>query len=537
MAAALKRGAEPLNEIKRDYQLRFGINARQFNAIRISLEGKLRAAAESHQLHLKTLADQIQAIDATIAALDAKIIKARGDSDRRHRLREQRHGKMRRRTSLTDRRAASDRRGPHLTFGGGHLWHAQHDLEANGYDQHAAWLADWRQARSGQVILVGSKDETAGNQCAQLAVQPDGTVQLRLRVMPGLCPEFGPVLEIPGFRFWWTRRGNRTTGFRDHGENLAMQDLTAALEAGTAVTTRFVKQEGRWRIFVSVERQEVLIRTSAGLGAVAIDVNSKQLDWARVDADGNLMACGSHPIRHKSHACAGQVAASIGDAVQEMAQVAERHGVPLVTEKLDFTQKKRAMRDAGVRQRAMLSGFAYQAVQQAVASRCQRRGIEHRSVNPAFSSLIGCASYMSLYGMHSGTAAALVLARRALGHSERVPMRLEVTAPVRWMGGRMSGAAGAWSRGLSCPRNGVKTRSVATTGSRRGGPRAQQWSRCPRSEGAARRRILRLGGTARTSCPLLQPVKVRIRDRSIAWRSIYQPVSPADKNDRNRRSG
>src|SRR5580658_1197259 len=53
LAAALKRGGH-LNDLKRDYQLRFGINARQFNAIRIGLDGKLRAAEVSHQLHLKT---------------------------------------------------------------------------------------------------------------------------------------------------------------------------------------------------------------------------------------------------------------------------------------------------------------------------------------------------------------------------------------------------------------------------------------------------------------------------------------------------
>lgn len=174
---------------------------------------------------------------------------------------------------------------------------------------------------------------------------------------------------------------------------------------------------------------------------MAIDVNAKQLDWARVDADGNLMSSGSNPIRHGSHACAGQVAASIGDAVGAIAAVAEQQGVALVTEDLDFTEKKRAMRDAGVRQRAMLSAFAYQKLQQAVASRCQRRGIEHRSVNPAFSSLIGCAGSMSLYGMHSGTAAALVLARRALGLSERVPRKLQVTVP--WPA---DGGMHVWSR-------------------------------------------------------------------------------------------
>ena len=39
LAAALRRG-EPLNDLKRSFQRRFGINARQFHAIRICLDGK-----------------------------------------------------------------------------------------------------------------------------------------------------------------------------------------------------------------------------------------------------------------------------------------------------------------------------------------------------------------------------------------------------------------------------------------------------------------------------------------------------------------
>jgi hypothetical protein len=41
--------------------------------------------------------------------------------------------------------------------------------------------------------------------------------------------------------------------------------------------------------------------------------------------------------------------------------------------------------------------------------------------NPAYSSLIGLTKYMSMYGLSSDTAAALVLARRGLRYSERPP--------------------------------------------------------------------------------------------------------------------
>ena len=46
-------------------------------------------------------------------------------------------------------------------------------------------------------------------------------------------------------------------------------------------------------------------------------------------------------------------------------------------------------------------------------------------VNPAYSSVIGRVKFMERYGLTVHQAAALVLARRILGCSERVPRRRE----------------------------------------------------------------------------------------------------------------
>ena len=54
-------------------------------------------------------------------------------------------------------------------------------------------------------------------------------------------------------------------------------------------------------------------------------------------------------------------------------------------------------------------------------SRGHRQGVEICQVNPAFSSLIGRVKFMERYGLSVHQAAALVLARRLLGCSERIP--------------------------------------------------------------------------------------------------------------------
>ena len=51
-----------------------------------------------------------------------------------------------------------------------------------------------------------------------------------------------------------------------------------------------------------------------------------------------------------------------------------------------------------------------------------------REVNPAFSSVIGRVNFMERYGLSVHQAAALVLARRSLGYSERIPRRRLIAA-------------------------------------------------------------------------------------------------------------
>ncbi|MEG4354437.1 MULTISPECIES: hypothetical protein [unclassified Microcoleus] len=58
------------------------------------------------------------------------------------------------------------------------------------------------------------------------------------------------------------------------------------------------------------------------------------------------------------------------------------------------------------------------------------RGIELIAVNPAYSSIIGLMKYLRMYGLASDEAAALVIARRAMKLSEKVPRSLTAYSEV-----------------------------------------------------------------------------------------------------------
>ena len=71
----------------------------------------------------------------------------------------------------------------------------------------------------------------------------------------------------------------------------------------------------------------------------------------------------------------------------------------------------------------MLSSFSYGKIKAYFISRGYREGVEVHQVNPAYSSVIGRVKFMERYGLSVHQAAALVLARRSLGFSERIPRR------------------------------------------------------------------------------------------------------------------
>ena len=158
-----------------------------------------------------------------------------------------------------------------------------------------------------------------------------------------------------------------------------------------------------------------------------MDLNADHLAVAETDASGNYVHAFSVPLvtYGKSRQ---QAEAIIGDAVASLVAYAREVGKPIVIEKLVFRQKKAALEGESRRYSRMLSSFSYGKIKACFLFRGYRQGVEVHQVNPAFSSVVARVKFMERYGLSVHQAAALVLARRLLGGSERIPRRR--VAPV-----------------------------------------------------------------------------------------------------------
>ncbi|MEQ9021467.1 MAG: hypothetical protein RLN82_01755 [Pseudomonadales bacterium] len=246
----------------------------------------------------------------------------------------------------------------------------------------------------GQVYVVGSKDETCGNQVSQW----DGQT-LRFRVPACLEGKFGKYVssEIGDF----PRKINR-------------------LPKDGAKTWHFYRKDGRWCVAVQFTPTPVKqISRSIHYGCIGIDLNPNSVGWSYVDPDGNLKYHGQIPIQMglppgKQDAAIRQVCFLLLDMVITLK-------CPIVCEELDFSSKKTQLREKGRLYARMISGWAYSRFYQLLSAILSNRGIEVKQVNPAYSSLIGLVKYARMYGLASDEAAALVIARRGMRLTEKLP--------------------------------------------------------------------------------------------------------------------
>ncbi len=204
---------------------------------------------------------------------------------------------------------------------------------------------------------------------------------------------------------------------RKHGGQAARQS-----GLGQAISYRFKRDGKGWRVFVSTRMVTAPVVTDQARGAIGVDLNADHLAVSETDGSGNWVRSWRAPLvtyRKSQH----QAEALKGDAVASVVGHARVVGKPIVLEKLDFRQKKAILEGESPRYSRMLSSFSYGKIRACFLSRGIRQGVEIHQVNPAFSSVIGRVKFMERYGLSVHQATALVLARRFLGCSERIPRR------------------------------------------------------------------------------------------------------------------
>jgi IS605 OrfB family transposase len=392
-------GGEEFNKSKWNTHLQheYGINKRHANGVISFAKGKVDGAIEHRALYIKTITGQIKSIKSWLTKSERKLKLAHkfyakknwqnsktgcnfplSSSLKYHdtnwgNLKFRIHGKKRKLALLTNKLA------------------------------HLKTMTIRVSVPRGDVFVVGSKDESYGNQVCQW----DGE-HIKIRVPKCLEPQFGKTVSSAIGNF--DRNINRlpTTG---------------------AKTWHFYRQEYRWVAAVQFTPSPVnQVSRSVEFGCIGIDLNPGSIGWAYVDLQGNLKQRGQIPLQMGLPQ--GKQNAQITDACLAIATLAATFECPVVCEELDFSSKKQQLGEQSRQYARMLSGWAYSRFYQLLYAILSNRGIEQRTVNPAYSSVIGLVKYLKMYGISSDCAAALVIARRGMRLSEHPPSSITAYSSV-----------------------------------------------------------------------------------------------------------
>ncbi|MDJ0688382.1 MAG: hypothetical protein QNJ41_07720 [Xenococcaceae cyanobacterium MO_188.B32] len=400
------------NKIEKSYQSRFNIQWAWADSIATEVKQTYSQLTTAKKLNIKRLKEQIKKKTQKAKDILKELDSTHNPTKKQRLVAKGLKSKLLKIESLKQQlnQLESTER-LQICFGSKKLFNAQDHLEQNGYSSHDEWLSDWKKKRGGRFYCVGKSTYGGGTMIKIFFVGGDDfkAVVTLPRFMQF---RYGQNLEIP-FQVTECRRRRKSS-------------LLYALQQQKPITVQIFRREQKqdqWYIHLTTYVLEIPVTTSFDNGCVGVDFNHDSVEWAYILADGNIKAQGKLNFKWKGFS-SGQRQVMMRNLVVKLTDIAFNYQCPIAIESLDFSKKKASMSEASKTYNSMLSNLATSMFRETLTSRCKRYGIGLHKVNPAFTSVIGMIKFMPRYGLNSGTAAAMTIARRAMGYSERAPVCL-----------------------------------------------------------------------------------------------------------------
>lgn len=399
-----------INDLKRDYIKNYEITARQFNSCKFELDGKIRSFKERKKIRVDTIKQRIVHLDKKIKRYKNKNIL---------------HQKKRKLFNLKNllKNLEEDNK-IQICFGTKRLFKAQFYLKENGFKNFDEWKKKWQEKRSSGFFIVGSKDETTGNQTCQISKGRDNfSLSLRL---PNKLIKDKKVIVIKDLKFAYGYSEIENAIEDNLQRNLLFKQKNALYKTyGTAISYRFKKDEKGWQIFVTLGLKEAEYISKKDNGVIGIDINSNHLAIVETDRFLNPIKSLKIPLnlygKNKN-----QSLAIIGDASKEVLNLATKSQKPIIMEKLDFQKKKITLKENSNKFARLISSFSYTSIKKTIKSKAFRSKIEVFEVNPSFTTVIGKVKFAKRYGLNNHLSAALTIARRFMNASEKPPRKKNI---------------------------------------------------------------------------------------------------------------
>lgn len=320
-----------------------------------------------------------------------------------------------------------------IVFGGKKLFKEQFKENIN-FD---TWQEKWHN-RGNEFECGGSKSENYGNQQFQLkfskTIKNKHYFDLHVNVPYQLREKYGSVYILKNIYF---PRGNDILK-QNHDNNVAYfkdlnnyNNLKKKLEKENKSITGLQKPNiddyycdtvsflikkhynGKIGIHASMPRKIKQVITEDRKGVIGIDINYDNISLSEINHLGKLLHSKVYKFNFGSNNKSGYREQMINKAIKEIVLYAKEKKKHLVIENLDFFKTKmKQLKKIDKKYNRMLHSLAYAKIKERIRINCLLQGVVSKTVDAAYTSMLGKTLYTKKYGISVHQAAAYVIARR-----------------------------------------------------------------------------------------------------------------------------
>ena len=276
---------------------------------------------------------------------------------------------------------------------------------------------EWQAARNSRVYSRGDKTKS-GNPNLRV-IDDNGQISLEISTLGRTDMNRAVKIRTP---LYLPQKLSKKTGQINGRDYKGM--VLDYLRTGEAYQVELIKKNSGYYCHITID--EAKIRDykpvyTGHFGLIGIDTNPDGFGLTMISKDGNYTESVYLKQPELQYASGNRRENLCGEMAKRVVEYARGHECGVAIEDLKFKDDK----DVGRKFSRIKHQFIYSSLLRALEVACIRGGIEVTKVKPQFTSKIGLYKYCHQYGMYVHNAAAMVIARRAYGYKERVPIILK----------------------------------------------------------------------------------------------------------------
>jgi len=277
---------------------------------------------------------------------------------------------------------------------------------------------EWQAARNNRIYSRGDKTKQ-GNPNLRIVLDSAGQVYLEVSTLQKTQNNRAVKIHTP---IYLPQKLSKKTGLvngRDY-----RQMMLEYLKTGEAYQVELIKKNGKYYCHITFDESKINDYKqlyTGHFGMIGVDTNPDGFGVTLISRDGNFKESLYLRQPELQYARSSRRGNLCGELSKQIVTYAIKNECAVAIEDLKF----RNDRDVGTKFSRIKHQFIYRTLLTMLEIACIRANIEVIKVKPQFTSKIGLYKYLHQYGLDIHNAAAMVIARRAYGFIEKVPIILK----------------------------------------------------------------------------------------------------------------